>query len=58
MALAFIREKPPDVEWNVELSFCSCGLPLPDLIEDKLLSTVTEKAAPDDLMTCPDDLMT
>jgi len=43
MAFAFVKGEHPDFEWDVELSLLGCGLPLPDLIEDKMLSSLTER---------------
>ena len=28
ISLAFVRESPPDLNWDVELSLLGCGLPM------------------------------
>ncbi|KAL1515541.1 hypothetical protein AB1Y20_002162 [Prymnesium parvum] len=43
-AIAFIREHPPDVDWKAVLSLCGCGLPLPSLIENRILCSVVKHA--------------
>ena len=34
--------QPCQVDWDVELALCGCGLPLPDCIEDDFLSKLSE----------------
>jgi len=39
--VAFTKEDPPHVSWDIEVALGGAGLPLPDCIEDSFLSWLT-----------------
>mmetsp|Transcript_61457 Transcript_61457/g.102285 ORF Transcript_61457/g.102285 Transcript_61457/m.102285 type:complete len:543 (+) Transcript_61457:54-1682(+) len=41
LELAFIKEDPPHVQWDIELSLFRCGCPLPNCFEDSVLTFLT-----------------